>query len=168
MPTATITTTLDEMEERLPTLPARLLRLERSLAARTYDTMSGAAGSVRRSADTVVQRTGRALRTVAGTARHAVDTTVDVARIGARTTAGQAQAQARRVRDAATGAVADLHDDAVGSVASATQVLDADDDATTGYDRWTKAELYEKAAELEIEGRSSMTKDELVEAIRTH
>lgn len=167
MPTATITTTLDEMEERLPTLPARILRLERTLAARTYDTMTGAAGSVRRSADTVVERTGRALRTVAGTARHAVDTTVDAARLGARTTVGQAQAQAERVRDTATEAVADLHDDASGSLASATEVLDTDDDASTGYDRWTKAELYEKATELEIEGRSSMTKDELVAALRT-
>ena len=34
------------------------------------------------------------------------------------------------------------------------------------YEDWTKDELYERAQELEIEGRSSMTKDELIEALR--
>lgn len=34
------------------------------------------------------------------------------------------------------------------------------------YEGWTKEELYERAQELEIEGRSTMTKDELIEALR--
>ena len=34
------------------------------------------------------------------------------------------------------------------------------------YEDWTKEELYERAQELEIEGRSEMTKDELIEALR--
>lgn len=36
------------------------------------------------------------------------------------------------------------------------------------YEEWTKDELYEKAEELSIEGRSSMDKDELIEALRNH
>lgn len=34
------------------------------------------------------------------------------------------------------------------------------------YEDWTKEELYNRAQELDIEGRSSMTKDELIEALR--
>lgn len=34
------------------------------------------------------------------------------------------------------------------------------------YEDWTKEELYERAQELEIEGRSTMTKNELINALR--
>lgn len=36
------------------------------------------------------------------------------------------------------------------------------------YDDRTVKELRERAAELDIEGRSTMTKQELIEALRTH
>ncbi|MEO9862871.1 MAG: Rho termination factor N-terminal domain-containing protein [Yoonia sp.] len=34
------------------------------------------------------------------------------------------------------------------------------------YEDWTKDDLYERAQELEIDGRSDMTKDELIDALR--
>jgi len=34
------------------------------------------------------------------------------------------------------------------------------------YENWTKDELYERAQELDIDGRSDMTKGELIEALR--
>lgn len=34
------------------------------------------------------------------------------------------------------------------------------------YEDWTKDELYKRAQELDIEGRSEMTKDELIKALR--
>ncbi|NCT89344.1 Rho termination factor [Cellulomonas sp. APG4] len=36
------------------------------------------------------------------------------------------------------------------------------------YEDWTVDELHERAAELDIQGRSSMTKDELIDALRSH
>lgn len=36
------------------------------------------------------------------------------------------------------------------------------------YEEWTKDALYERAQEIDIEGRSDMTKDELIEALRNH
>lgn len=34
------------------------------------------------------------------------------------------------------------------------------------YEEWTKEELYDRAQELDIEGRGDMTKDELIAALR--
>jgi hypothetical protein len=36
------------------------------------------------------------------------------------------------------------------------------------YEEWTVDELHEKAQEIGIEGRSKMSKDELIEALREH
>ena len=36
------------------------------------------------------------------------------------------------------------------------------------YEDWTKDELYDRAQELDIEGRSDMSKDELIDALRNH
>lgn len=36
------------------------------------------------------------------------------------------------------------------------------------YDDWTKQDLAKRARELDIEGRSSMSKDELIDALRDH
>ena len=36
------------------------------------------------------------------------------------------------------------------------------------YEEWTRDDLYERAQEIGIEGRSDMTKDELIEALRSH
>lgn len=34
------------------------------------------------------------------------------------------------------------------------------------YDEWTKDDLYRRAQQLDVDGRSSMTKDELIHALR--
>ena len=60
------------------------------------------------------------------------------------------------------------------SKAAAIANAQANDDMTPSkkgghaapYEEWTKDELYDRAQELEIDGRSDMTKDELIEALR--
>lgn len=36
------------------------------------------------------------------------------------------------------------------------------------YEEWTKDDLYQRAQELDIDGRSSMSKDELIAALRSN
>ncbi|RLQ86937.1 DUF7218 family protein [Notoacmeibacter ruber] len=36
------------------------------------------------------------------------------------------------------------------------------------YEEWTKDELYDRAQELDIDGRSDMSKDELIQALRNN
>jgi hypothetical protein len=40
--------------------------------------------------------------------------------------------------------------------------------SSPAYDEWTVDELRGRARELDIEGRSSMTKDQLIDALRNH
>ena len=35
------------------------------------------------------------------------------------------------------------------------------------YEEWTRDDLYDRAQELDVDGRSDMTKDELIEALRS-
>lgn len=36
------------------------------------------------------------------------------------------------------------------------------------YDEWTKSDLYDRAKEIGIDGRSKMSKSELIDALRDH
>jgi hypothetical protein len=40
--------------------------------------------------------------------------------------------------------------------------------SSASYDDWSKQKLYDRAKELGLEGRSSMSKSELVDALRNH
>jgi hypothetical protein len=58
----------------------------------------------------------------------------------------------------------------------AARIANAGDRSETGskggqsasYEDWTKDDLEERAAEIGIEGRSDMNKDELIDALRNH
>ncbi len=44
----------------------------------------------------------------------------------------------------------------------------AEGGTSPSYEEWTRDDLYSRAQELDVDGRSDMTKDELVEALRHH
>lgn len=97
--------------------------------------------------------------TVVGQTRSAADRTMTQARTGAREVAGQARAQGDQ-------ASAELDRIADRTARRATSAVDDSPSTGTPYEEWTKDELYERAQELDIDGRSSMSKRQLITALR--
>lgn len=174
----TIDERLDDLEARLPALPAAALRVQRRLNERVVDALTGAACTWTQSVRTAGKTTATAIRTVTGTARWAGARTVDTAATAARTVAGQATAQGRIAREAVAneadelatslrGAAESVREDATAALEAVEQVVDGETEPTMEtYDDLTKAELYRRARQLDIEGRSQMTKTELIDALQ--
>lgn len=122
------------------------------------------AGAMMDAAFTMFDRVQGATRYLLFGAQDALETT----NRKARDFAGNHERYARRAEEK----VEDLADEVSESVSdaaeyvseSAEDLLDEPDRRT--YEERTKEELYELAAERDIEGRSTMTKDELIAALR--
>jgi tetrahydromethanopterin S-methyltransferase subunit G len=177
-----LTRRLDQFEAALPLVASKALGLSRATARRVNATAADVANDVGRqlgrfgsTADTAlstsvgqtrsaVERTsGTARRTskeAVGQARSAVERTAGTARRTSKEAVGQTRAQGKRTGEAAEQAATALLDDA-------TRAMEPDgDNMPAALDDWTKAELYERAQELDLEGRSTMSKRELIRAIR--
>lgn len=197
MQTPTIVTdSLDRIESVLPAVPARVFRLQRTVAGtmcdRTATVVQAISDSSRNlfetariSGQTVTGQARAATEDVAKTARVGVNTVVGQARAAtagvaksarsnARTVAGQAGAQGRRVGTKANREATGLIDSAIDSLEGAVEtaertvadVSDVSDAGSGPYESRTKAELLERAKELGIEGRSTMSKPQLIRALR--
>lgn len=142
MSTATINTAitnqLDRIESNLPAIPARIMRLQRTVAGVTIDRTVSAvqavagstkhvAGAARVSGRTVTGQARSASEDVSKSARTGVNTVIGQARaattgvahsaaVGARTVRGQAAAQTRRVATTAQREVTGLLDSAIDTV----------------------------------------------------
>ncbi len=173
----TIERRLDELEKRLPPLSAASLRIQRLIMSRIAETAIDVADAWQESARSAFGRTSTAAKTVAGTARRAGEDTASVASTAAKTVIGQTEAQGRMTAetvsselgemvDAGRDAVADAHDMAVEVLDALEPVVDPAVTATGDtYESMTKAELYRRATDEDIEGRSKMSKSELIEAL---
>jgi hypothetical protein len=131
-----LTDTLDRIETRLPLIPRRVLRLQRSVL--------GAGMSV-----------GRSIFSALASSSDRVGSS---ARSGIKTVAGQARAEAEQTSDV-------TKTEASSALGRAARAFDGD--STERLEQWTKADLYERAQELGIDGRSKMSKGELVSALRS-
>ena len=157
-----LTHRLDQLEAQLPPIPSRALALSRATIHRVNTTAADVAKDVGRQLGHFSSTANTAFATTVGQARSAVERTTETARRTSKETVGQARAQGKRTASAAQSSATALLDDA-------TRAIQPDDDGRpASLDDWSKTDLYERAQELDIEGRSSMSKRQLVSALRTH
>jgi hypothetical protein len=157
--TAAITGRLDELEARLPVVPARILRLQRTIAAANYERTVAVVEAFAGSTKAFLDAARASGKTVAGQARAAAEDVVTTVRTGVNTVAGQASAQGQQVTKAAETQATKLVDQAIDAVEDAPS-------SGTPYEQWTKAELVERAKELSIVGPTRMSKADLIAALR--
>lgn len=143
----------------VPSTPPPRVRETASTAGRAArDTARAAAQAAGRSATAVREAASSTVGTVKGAAAE----TARSARRGARRAGGTAR---RETASAASTSKAAGGTAATSARRGAQRTREA---AATGepYERWTRAELYERAQELDIEGRSTMNKQQLIDALR--
>ena len=140
------------------TLPNKVVELNKAMAERAFATTADIARTVGRNALTVIEASRTAGTTVVGQTRSVVERTLTTVRNGAREVTGQVEAQGSRLGDVIATETNRTVDSAIRAV----------DDKPHGrpYEQWTKAQLMERAQELEIEGRASMSKPQLIKALR--
>jgi len=167
----TLTNQLDRIEERLPSIPARIMRLQRTVAGATYDQFNEAMQTVVGASRTVIDTARISGRTVSGQTRAAGTEVLATAKRNANQVVGQTRAQSRRLATTARRETTDVIDAAIDAVDTA-DVADVADavDSTPGsgrpYEQWTKAELVERADQLGVTGRTGLNKRRLIAALR--
>ncbi|MET0461441.1 MAG: Rho termination factor N-terminal domain-containing protein [Ilumatobacteraceae bacterium] len=116
-------------------------------------------GQARAAGSDVLNTASTGAKTVAGQATRAASDVASTTKTGARTVSGQSKAQGKKVSKAATAQATKTVDSAIDAV---------EDKPGTGkpYEQWTKAELLERAQDLDIDGRSGLNKKQLIAALR--
>ncbi|MEZ5376363.1 MAG: Rho termination factor N-terminal domain-containing protein [Acidimicrobiales bacterium] len=155
-PAEKINTTLDTIEGRLPAIPRRMLQINRAVASLGCSLATRAASALGDSSEVVADAAATGTRTVTGQARSVLDRTMSTAASGTREIAGQARAQTEHFVDTVEHEAMELADEAE---------TVADDMTEASFASWTRADLYERAQELDIEGRSGMNKAQLIDAL---
>jgi len=164
---ASVNERLDDLERQLPSIPSKMLGLTRAVTDKAGAAVCGAATAMTRPA-TAVTREGAsvahsadiAARTTVGQARSATERTVATAGANTREVVGQARAQTGRIADQTQASVEQLLDDATTAVKNDKRPARLED--------LTKAEIYERALDRDISGRASMSKPQLIRALRSN
>jgi len=168
--TAELTSRLDELEARLPAIPARIMKLQRAVSAAYYDRTVATINALTGSASSFLTTARTSGKTVTGQARAAAGDVAANVRTNVNTVTGQAAAQGRRVARAAESETTKLVDEAIDAVESDLDeaIEDVQDAPGSGtpYEEWTKADLVDRAKELKIVGPTRMSKADLIVALR--
>ena len=160
----TLTTQLDRLEDTLPPLPARFVRLHRVVAGSTYDQMTTAMQTVVDATRSFLDTARISGRTVTGQTRAAGSEVVKTARRNTNQVVGQVKAQGRRLSSTAEREATDVIDAAIDAVEDTPTITDSI--RGKPYEQWSKAELLERARELDVEGRYGLNKKQLIAALR--
>jgi hypothetical protein len=155
----TFTAQLDRLEEALPELPGRIVRLQRAVASATCDQLTYATSTVADATRSLLTTARTSGRTVTGQTRAAGTDVVATAKRNASQVVGQAKAQGRHLS-----AIADR--EAAGVIDAAIEAVDETPRRGQPYEQWTKAELLDRAKELDVHGRSGLNKKQLIAALR--
>jgi hypothetical protein len=158
MPTP-LTAQLDRLEDSLPKLPARIVRLQRAVAGATYDQLTGATSMIVEATRSVLSTAQTSGRTVVGQTRAAGTDLAGTARRNTNQVVGQARAQSRRLSASADREATDVIDAAI-------EAVDDTPSRRRPYEEWTKAELLDRAKELDVPGRYTLNKKQLIAALR--
>lgn len=171
-----ITVRLDDLETTLPAIPSKALAASRASVRRVNDIVESATSSIRNRFENVADDTATAVKTTTGQAKSASQRASKTVKGGVAQTTGQARAASGKVASTVKSGVKQSTGQAKAQGRKVTksvtdEVEGALDDAkvATDPDRYadmTKSELYDRATERDIEGRSSMTKAELVGALQ--
>jgi hypothetical protein len=169
--TEEINSRLDELEAQLPALPARIFKFQRAVANAYCERTTAAFTAIGDAVKSFLETARNSGATVTGQARAAAEDVATSVRTGVATVSGQATAQGRKVSEAAETQASKLIDQAIDAVEDdVDEAIDAVDGDTPGsgtpYEEWTKAELVERAKELDIAGPTRMSKAELIDELR--
>lgn len=141
------------------TVARKMYDFNKAVVSASLDTTRTVFGAVSDGVSSAVKTLRDSGSTVVGQTRSAVGRTSAQASIGAKEVAGQARAQGDR-------ASAQLDQIADRTARRATAIVSGGPSSGTRYEDWTKQELYERAQELDIDGRSGMSKPQLIAALR--
>jgi hypothetical protein len=155
----TLTAQLDRLEDALPVLPGRIVRLQRAVACATYNQLTDATSTVLDTTLSFLPTARISGRTVTGQTRAAGTDVVAIAKRNANQVVGQAKAQGRHLSDSADREATDVIDAAI-------EAVDETPRRGRPYEQWTKAELLDRAKELDVHGRSGLNKKQLIAALR--
>jgi hypothetical protein len=137
---------------------------------RAFDVAEQTLAVQRQLALTLTGLASRQLETTASTVAETVDTTVEAADTAVETVQGTVRERARQVEAELKGSperVEQPQGDQDDAPKAEPPKQDRRPDGRT-YEERTVEELQERAGELQIEGRSTMNKDELIAALRNH
>jgi hypothetical protein len=151
-----LTKTLDRLETQLPPPSGSLLRFNRSLVNFSTDQACRVTEAMTDSLRNIVGTTRSAGKSVADQSAAAGNQVAKATRSAGKSVADQSAAAGNQIADSADRELNRLSDDLTPSLGRGTR-----------YENWTKTDLYERASELDIAGRSGMSKTQLIAALRS-